>query len=181
MELTNEAEVQVASNATKSKKQKKASVQVNNKISAKQTSIVNVNCPTKSGCKRKKRKTSPVCRKRNKAIRTRLIQISRCVPINQKCDGVTNQAYFFTPVRDSSMIGYPSGTVTIVNSSPECTMRATITSVDGSQSRTIIDPLSSFTGTIPNLNKVDLLCSGNKPSAFCTGTLQIDLHYTVKY
>jgi hypothetical protein len=152
--------------------QGKTNIQIDNKIKNRQSTIVKVKCPS---CK-KERKTCPVRKKRK--VRKRLIQIHRCVPIQQKCDAI--QRPVFVSATSQSIIKFPSGTITILNTSDACTMKIKINRKTGDHGSVSVGPNSSFTATVANLKSVEILCTGNSKEE-CTGTINLDLFFIVEF
>ncbi|SNT42306.1 hypothetical protein SAMN05444672_12232 [Bacillus sp. OK838] len=125
-------------------------------------------------CRSKKKKRSRKC------PRKKLICIHRCVPINQKCDDGTTHTYFC--VSSDSNIKNPSGTITIINTSNSCTMQVTITKLSNDHEDIDVAPNSSFTAIVANLKSVKILCKGQSNNdIYCTGSMELDIHYTLKF
>ncbi|WP_442604299.1 S-Ena type endospore appendage [Paenibacillus sp. KN14-4R] len=125
-------------------------------------------------CKRKK---NIGCRKRIRKCSQKLICIHRCVPINQKCDDLTNQTYFYVSI--NSNIKNPSGTITIINNSKSCTMQITVTNSINNHEVIEVAPSSSITAIVANIESVKILCKGPSNDLYCTGSLELDIHYTL--
>ncbi|NDI33570.1 S-Ena type endospore appendage [Chengkuizengella sediminis] len=133
---------------------------------------VNVHCSTKST--RKKRKSKKKCKKKSSK---RTLQISRCIPINKACDDTMPTPIFVG--EKTSGISLPSGAITIVNTSETCTIQVAIEILSSMTPLiTEIDPRSSFTTTLADIIRVDILCIGPMTEN-CTGTVQLDLVFTV--
>ncbi|MFS1513370.1 S-Ena type endospore appendage [Chengkuizengella sp. SCS-71B] len=133
---------------------------------------VNVHCTTKST--RKKRKSNKKCKKKSNK---KTLQISRCIPINKACDDIMPTPIF---VGDkTSGISLPSGAITIVNTSETCTMQVAIEILYSMTPLvTEIEPRSSFTTTLADIIRVDIVCMGPEKDN-CTGTVQLDFAFTV--
>ncbi|WP_308639830.1 S-Ena type endospore appendage [Paenibacillus silvisoli] len=123
--------------------------------------------PKRKRCARKKKKPNPL---------TKLVTLSRCVPIKQACDNKTPHPYFrFFP---GPHISAPSGTITIVNSSKSCTMDISIVASNDRHVTIDVAPGSSYTAMISNLISIQIVCSGQGQSeTSCTGSLALDLQY----
>ncbi|WP_446728154.1 S-Ena type endospore appendage [Peribacillus sp. TH14] len=137
-------------------------------------------------CKRKKNKDCEcIChskkkKRSRKCPRKKLICIHRCVPINQKCDDVTTQTYFCAS--SDSNIKNPSGTITIINTSNSCAMQVTITKLSNDHEDIDVAPNSSFTAIVANLKSVKILCkSQSNNDIYCTGSMELDIHYTLMF
>ncbi|WP_407938592.1 S-Ena type endospore appendage [Niallia nealsonii] len=106
--------------------------------------------------------------------------IHRCVPINQKCNDATTQTYFCVSV--DSNIKNPSGTITIINTSKSCTMQVTITKSSIDHEDIDVAPNSSFTAIVANLKSVKILCkSQSNTDIYCTGSMELNIHYTLMF
>ncbi|NBI29018.1 S-Ena type endospore appendage [Chengkuizengella marina] len=133
---------------------------------------VNVHCSTKST--RKKRKCRKKCKKKPSK---RTLQISRCIPINKACDDIMPTPIFVG--EKTSGISLPSGAITIVNTSDTCTMQVAIEILYSMTPLiTEIEPRSSFTTTLADIIRVDIVCMGSNTDN-CTGTVQLDFVFTV--
>ncbi|WP_127580981.1 S-Ena type endospore appendage [Paenibacillus koleovorans] len=122
------------------------------------------------------------CPPKKKRGSRKLICLSRCMPIKQPCD--TTARSYFSYLSDS--IHFPSGAVTIRNTSKACTMLMTLTNA-GCKHKTIeVGPQSSFTAIVGNLISIKIGCTGETGTGTgtgsdCTGSLELDLHYVVVY
>ncbi|WP_367869686.1 S-Ena type endospore appendage [Paenibacillus larvae] len=134
-------------------------------------------------CHFKKRKQIKKCPRHSRTRKTlikKLICIHRCVPINQKCDDTTTQTYFY--VASNSNIKNPSGTITIINNSKSCTMHITVSNSVNGHEEIDVAPNSSFTAIVANIESVKILCKGQSNNdLYCTGSMQLDIHYTLMF
>ncbi|MDP5273274.1 hypothetical protein Q5Y73_04100 [Chengkuizengella sp. 2205SS18-9] len=79
----------------------------------------------------------------------------------------------------TSGISLPSGAITVVNTSETCTMQVAIEVLSSMTPLiTEIEPRSSFTTTLADIIRIDILCAGPMTDT-CTGTVQLDLVFTV--
>ncbi|MDP5273271.1 S-Ena type endospore appendage [Chengkuizengella axinellae] len=106
-----------------------------------------------------------------------LILIKRCTSIRNPCDGTTEATLFATEISPTST-QLPSGMITIMNSSPDCTMNVDITDSSGLTMITI-DARSADTIQVDGLISCILTCTGPNTDDFCTGTFEADLQYTI--
>ncbi|MCA1063764.1 hypothetical protein QTG56_00845 [Rossellomorea sp. AcN35-11] len=105
-----------------------------------------------------------------------LIGIKRCTPISSPCDGTTVTTVFAvtsTPAQE-----LPSGIISIINSSVDCTMTVTVSENGTALPSYTIIAQSSLVLEVSNLTSVTVVCSGNDTTAFCSGTFEADLQYT---
>ncbi|MFS1513373.1 S-Ena type endospore appendage [Chengkuizengella sp. SCS-71B] len=107
---------------------------------------------------------------------SQLILIKRCTPIRTQCDNSTEATLFTTTITTTSQL--PSGMITVVNTSSECTMTVTVTD-EGVATPYEVMPLSSITVEVSSLSLVTVTCDGTDPDAFCNGTFDADLQYTI--
>ncbi|MBP1967762.1 S-Ena type endospore appendage [Paenibacillus aceris] len=135
-----------------------------------------IECNRQSKTRKRVKKCDRHSRTRKRLLK-KLIFIHRCVPINQKCDSAI-QTYFC--VSSDSCVKNPTGTITIINTSKSCTMQITITKSSSDHEEVEVGPNSSFTAIFNDLKSVKILCKGQSNKDIdCTGTMELDLHYTL--
>ncbi|WP_428993706.1 S-Ena type endospore appendage [Brevibacillus choshinensis] len=116
--------------------------------------------------------------KKNGRFTQKVVCIRRCVPIKQPCDNTTHRAYFI--FLEGPNIFPPSGTITIINNSKNCTMQINLITSDQVPEDVDVGPNSSFTAIVSNLISINVLCKGQS-AAEGTGLLELDLHYILMF
>ncbi|NDI33572.1 S-Ena type endospore appendage [Chengkuizengella sediminis] len=107
---------------------------------------------------------------------SQLILIKRCTPIRNMCDGDAEATLFTTTITATSQL--PTGMITITNTSTECTMTVTVTDA-GVDTDYDVGPRDAISVLVASLSSVTLTCNGMVMEAFCIGTFEADLQYSI--
>ncbi|WAA12675.1 S-Ena type endospore appendage [Fervidibacillus halotolerans] len=105
-----------------------------------------------------------------------LIGIKRCTPFQSLCDGTTVTTIYTSASTPTQEL--PSGIITVVNTSIDCTMEVTVSEDGTALPSYTVTPQSSITIDVTRLSSVTVVCTGTDPTAFCSGSFEADLQYT---
>lgn len=131
----------------------------------------------KKECKEDKHKKECKEEDQRDKKRKQLIEIKRCLPVQQRCDDIPRT--IFKSATSHSFVKSPSGTISIKNTCTDCMMTIKIKRDEKEHFSVVVGPNSSFTTIVSNLEKIDISCSGNSNSE-CFGLLEMNLFFVVQ-